>query len=291
MDLDTDRAPERAMDETANTGLPRAVATSLREAIESISSELTLAQLLPKIVANAASLLGASSGAVSLAQHDEQTTQLAAVYNLPGSRVGQDYPSEDGVADRLLARGELIVLDEEHQLDGSFPLREVYNTAHWLAVPLRWQDTYYGSLSLAVDPPQHFRPYDPELLTIFARYAAIAIANARLHERAQHAAVLEERQRLARDLHDSVTQTLFGLHAAAQAALDRWETQPEGARVAVEMVQQLARAANVEMRALLYELRDGALEHEGLAGALEKHVAVVRHQTGLAIDLAVADDL
>jgi signal transduction histidine kinase len=120
---------------------------------------------------------------------------------------------------------------------------------------------------------------------------AIAIANARLHERAQQAAVLEERQRLARELHDSVTQTLFGLQAAAQAALDRWETQPEGARAALELVQQLARAAGVEMRALLYELRDGALEHDGLAGALEKHVALIHHQTGLAIELSVADDL
>jgi signal transduction histidine kinase len=250
-----------------------------------------LAQLLPKIVANAAFLLGASAGAVSLAEHDERTTRLAAVYNLPRSLVGRSYPAGDGVTDRLLASGELIVLDEEHQLDGSFPLREVYNTPHWLVAPLRWENTYYGSLSLAVAPPHRFKPHDPELLTIFARFVAIALANARLHERVQHTAVLEERQRLARELHDSVTQTLFGLQAAAQAALDRWETQPEGARAAVELVQQLARAASVEMRALLYELRDGALEQEGLAAALEKHVALVRHQTGMAIELWVAADL
>ena len=291
MDLDTEHASDGATGEAAGTVLPRAVALSLRKAIESISSELTIAQLLPKIVANAASLLGASAGAASLAQHDEHTTRLAAVYNLPQSLIGRCYPSEEGLEGQLSARGELTVLDEEHQVDGSFPLREVYNTPHWLVAPLRWQDTYYGSLSLAVDPPGRFTPHNTEALAIFARYAAIAIANARLHERAQHAAALEERQRLARELHDSVTQTLFGLQAAAQAALDRWDTEPEGARAAAELVQQLARAASVEMRALLFELRDGALEHEGLASALEKHLAVVRHQTGLTIDLAVADDL
>jgi signal transduction histidine kinase len=291
MHPEPDHAPEGAPGETADTALPRAVAHSLREAIEAISSELTFAQLLPKIVANAAFLLGASAGVVSLAQYDARTTRLAAVYNLPQSLIGRYYRSEDGVTDRLLASGELIVLDEEHQLDSLFSLREVYNTPHWLVAPLRWQNTYYGSLSLAVDPPHRFRAYDPEVLAIFARFVAIALANARLHERAQQAAVLEERQRLARELHDSVTQTLFGLQAAAQAALDRWETQAAGARAAVELAQQLARAASVEIRALLYELRDGALEHEGLAAALEKHVAVVRHQTGLAIELRVADDL
>jgi signal transduction histidine kinase len=291
MDRETERAPEGVMGEMTDTGLPRAVAQSLCEAIESISSELTLAELLPKIVANTASLLGASASAVSRAQYDEHTTRLAAVYNLPQSLIGESYPSEQAPTSELLASGELIVLDEEHQLDGSFPLRDVYITLHWLAVPLRWRDTYYGSLSLAVDPPHHFRPHDPEVLAIFARYVAIAIANARLHERARHAAILDERQRLARELHDSVTQTLFALQAAAQAAQDRWETQREGARAAVELVQQLARAANVEMRALLYELRDGALVQEGLASALEKHVALIRHQTGLVIELTAADDL
>jgi signal transduction histidine kinase len=59
----------------------------------------------------------------------------------------------------------------------------------------------------------------------------------------------------------------------------------------VETILYLARAASVEMRTLLFDLRDEALQHAGLAGALEKHVAMLRHHSGLAVDLELAPDL
>jgi signal transduction histidine kinase len=96
-----------------------------------------------------------------------------------------------------------------------------------------------------------------------------------------------ERQRLARDLHDSVTQTLIGLQLSAQAALDCWESQPERARAAVETIQRLARGASMEMRALLVDLRDNTLRRDGLAGALAQHAALVRRQSGLQVELRV----
>jgi signal transduction histidine kinase len=101
------------------------------------------------------------------------------------------------------------------------------------------------------------------------------------------AAVRAERQRFARDLHDSVTQTLIGLQLSAQAALDCWESQPERARAAVETIQRLARGASVEMRALLFDLRDDTLRRDGLAGALDQHAALVRRQSGLQVALRV----
>src|SRR3989442_10285317 len=77
-----------------------------------------------------------------------------------------------------------------------------------------------------------------------------------------------ERQRLARDLHDSVTQTLISLHLSAQAAADLWETQPAQARAALDTIRHLANGATIEMRALLLDLHDAALEQQGLAAAL-----------------------
>jgi signal transduction histidine kinase len=150
-----------------------------------------------------------------------------------------------------------------------------------------------GTVVLASVDPDFTHRLDPSAIIgrLLARLATLAIEKTQLLTRTHQVAAWEERQRIARDLHDSVTQTLFGMQAVAQAALDFWETQPAQARGAVETILHLARGASVEMRTLLFDLRDEALQHAGLAGALEKHVAMLRHQSGLAVDLEVAPDL
>ena len=207
----------------------RRQADLLRQVTEAISSELTSARLLPKIIASAASLLGASAGVVSLLA-DGGAMRIEAVYNLPAAIVGRRVPVGGGLMGRVLATGEPVLLDAEHTLEeGPFPLREVYDSPVWLTVPICAHGACWGAFSLTADPPRRFTARDAEVLALFARHAAIAITNARLYERAQQAAALEERQRLARDLHDSVTQTLFSLQLAAQSAWKAWEAQPERA--------------------------------------------------------------
>src|SRR5438309_3860859 len=100
-------------------------------------------------------------------------------------------------------------------------------------------------------------------------------------------AALAERRRLARDLHDSVTQTLISLHLSAQAAADLWDSQPAQARAALDSVRHLATAATTEMRALLLDLHDAVLERQGLVAALEAYSAVVRQRSGLQVEVCV----
>jgi signal transduction histidine kinase len=102
------------------------------------------------------------------------------------------------------------------------------------------------------------------------------------------AAAQAERQRLARDLHDSVSQTLISLHLSAQAAVELWDAQPAQAREALDLVRRLAAGASTEMRTLLLDLHDAVLERQGLVAALEAHSAVVRRHSGLQVDLHVA---
>src|SRR5438552_9883033 len=94
-----------------------------------------------------------------------------------------------------------------------------------------------------------------------------------------------ERRRLARDLHDSVIQTLISLHLTAQAAADLWDTQPAQARAALDTIRHLASGATTEMRALLVDLHDPVLEQHGLVAALEVQCAVVRERSGLQVEL------
>ena len=100
-------------------------------------------------------------------------------------------------------------------------------------------------------------------------------------------AAAAERQRLARDLHDTVSQTLLSLHWTAQAAADLWDTQPAQARAALDLVRSLATEASAEMRALLLDLRDAVLAQQGLVAALEARCAVVGARRGLQVQLHV----
>jgi signal transduction histidine kinase len=135
-----------------------------------------------------------------------------------------------------------------------------------------------------------FTDEDEELIRTLAAHAAIAIENARLHERSRELSTIEERKRLARELHDSVTQTLFSIGLTAEAAAELVDSDPLRAREQLGHLQELTRAAMGEMRSLIFELRPAELETEGLAAALRKHVDVVRRLHEQEIELCVEGD-
>src|SRR5206468_3664628 len=132
-----------------------------------------------------------------------------------------------------------------------------------------------------------FTDDDQELIQTLAAHAAIAIENARLHERSRELSTVEERKRLARELHDSVTQTLFSIGLTAEAAAALVASDPARAQVELERLQELTQAAMQEMRSLIFELRPAELETDGLAGALRKHVDVLRRLHGQEIEVDV----
>jgi signal transduction histidine kinase len=113
------------------------------------------------------------------------------------------------------------------------------------------------------------------------------VENAGLLAEAREKAALEERQRLARELHDSVSQALYGIALGAQTALERLEDNPPGAGEPLDYVLSLAEAGMAEMRALIFELRPESLEEEGLVAALGKQVAALEARHGIEVE----DDL
>jgi signal transduction histidine kinase len=99
--------------------------------------------------------------------------------------------------------------------------------------------------------------------------------------------VSEERNRLARELHDSVTQSLFSMTLISQALPRILEKDVEQARERIDRLNELGRNALAEMRALIFELRPAALEDEGLATALRKHTAGFQARDGIAVELHI----
>src|SRR3954468_10453114 len=147
----------------------------------------------------------------------------------------------------------------------------------FLGVPIVARGEVIGALYLTEkEGGGTFSLADQRLIVLLAAHAAIAIENARLHERSRELSIVEERNRLARELHDNVTQRLFGVALAAESASTLLERDREAAAAEIARVGELARGAMEELRAVVFELRPGSLEAEGLATVLRKHVEVLR---------------
>jgi signal transduction histidine kinase len=157
-----------------------------------------------------------------------------------------------------------------------------------LATPILVGDRLLGVLDVA--GVGRLGLEDVTALQIIGDQLAVAIENARLAERGQQLAVLEERRRLARELHDSVTQSLFSMSLLAQALPELWDLDQAEARAGLGQIREMTRAALAEMRALLFELRPAALDQQGLAYALREHATAIERRAGIAVVVDVARD-
>ena len=162
----------------------------------------------------------------------------------------------------------------------------------FLGVPIVAPQGVIGAFYLTekIDAPD-FSEEDEELIGLLAAHAAIAIANARLYEQTRELSIVAERNRLALDLHDAVSQRLFGLVLTAEAASTLLERDAAAARDQVAKLQTLAQEALDELRSLVFELRPPDLEKDGLGGALRKHVELLRRLEQREIALVLAEEL
>jgi two-component system nitrate/nitrite sensor histidine kinase NarX len=156
-----------------------------------------------------------------------------------------------------------------------------------MSVPLIIQDRVIGMLGLDHSQPDYYTQQHAELVLTFANQAAMAMENARLYEQARELAAMRERQRLARDLHDAVSQTLFSASLSAEVLPRLWERQPEAGRQCLEELRELNRGALAEMRALLLELRPAALTETALGDLLGQLAEAFTSRTRVPLTLSV----
>jgi signal transduction histidine kinase len=194
-------------------------------------------------------------------------------------------PGPDGAIEELARRGAgpppevteaALAGDEEVDQDGV------------VALPLRIRGSVAGVLSLRpVAPLDEARR---SLVRAFANQAAVAIENAQLYDQVQEQAASDERQHLARELHDSVSQALYAIVLGAHTAQRHLPEAPDKAVETLAYVENLAQAGIAEMRALIFELRPESLEEEGLIGVLRRQVEALRHRHGLDAEADLADE-
>lgn len=180
---------------------------------------------------------------------------------------------------------ELLEVVSELQQEG---LENVFiNTRCWIAVPIRIESNLSGIICLSHSQPGYFTPRN---LRYVQRVAEQALqAHQSFYQRVQGAAVQEERQRMARELHDSVTQVFYGIQLGANTSLALLQQGQTGtAQRQLQEILLLAEAGLAEMRALLFELRPESLETEGLVAGLKKQLDSLKVRHSLKVEASFA---
>lgn len=175
-----------------------------------------------------------------------------------------------GITAWVAATGEAILAPDVSKEPRYLFLADAAETRSELAVPLKTKTGVIGVLNVESDKLNAFDESDLAMLQSLADQTTIAIENARLYEQARELAVVEERNRLARDLHDAVTQTLFSASLIAEVLPRLSERDPEEGWRRLEELRQLTRGALAEMRTLLIELRPAALADAELGDLLHQ---------------------
>jgi signal transduction histidine kinase len=195
-------------------------------------------------------------------------------------------PRTHGMLGAMLETDGAYLTDDIHsdpRFRGWWP-RAHPDMRSFLGVPIVAPEGVIGAFYLTEkETADTFDAHDRELIELLASHAAIAITNARLYERSRELSMLSERNRLSLELHDVVSQKLFSLNLAAEAAATLLDRGPDEARPQLERVRDLAREALAELRALIFGLRPAELERDGLEGVLRKEATMLQRAHGVQV--------
>ncbi|MGH7750821.1 MAG: GAF domain-containing protein, partial [Candidatus Dormibacteria bacterium] len=270
-------------------GRPDALAAEILDLL-ALAPAPELDRVLDRVLRTARRAVGARYAGLGIPDGRGGFSRFRTV-GISESRAAQigELPRTHGVLGALLDEGPIILDDiRGHPRFSYFPARHPVMT-DFLGVPISHRGAVLGNLFLAGRRQGRFGVADRRVLETIAGYAGVAIANAQLYERAQSLAVVEERTRVARELHDAASQRLFSLVYEAHAAALR--SQDPEAAAALGRIEGQASEALRELRGLVHALRPKSLERDGLAAALAAHLDALRRTHGVALVLDADPDL
>jgi len=280
----------------------RRVAEGLRDVLAVLNTERSLEKVLDTILEQACRLLRSEAGVVyellleeglvdievtcrmpdgfeaigplPLIQSEANLATLRReCYTVPDIQAGLSDPPPMDEADRVRARPWAEIVS------GSF--------RSYLSVPIVVEDKVYGAMSLFYATCRDFTFEERDLAMMLADQAALAIENARLRVEAEKSAAAAERSRLARDLHDAVTQTLFSASLIADVLPRIWEKDIDQGLGRLQELRELTRGALAEMRTLLLELRPAALTDAELSELLHQLAESITGRARVPVDVAI----
>jgi signal transduction histidine kinase len=251
---------------------------AVTDAVLGLAGEPALEPVLERLVHSVRALVGARYAALGIPDEDGTGFDRFITSGMTDEQIEAigPLPRTHGLLAAMLTDPEPYRTDDIR----ADPRFEWWPEAHprmrsFLGVPLLFKGDIVGAFYLT-DKEGGFDDADVELVRGLAAHAAVVIENARLFEASRARSITEERNRLARDLHDSLTQRLFSLNLTLEAAAATATGADPGPTVeAIGQARRLVDSALAELRTLIFELRPPALEADGLLGALRKHAELL----------------
>jgi signal transduction histidine kinase len=255
-------------------------------AVLAVASRRSVRDVLQTIVSSARRLLDARYAALGVPDDSGGFSEFLAdgISDEQWAAIGP-VPRQHGLLGVMLQDPRPIRLADirGHPDFGWWPAAHPVLT-DFIGMPITDDDEILGELFLAnKNSPGGFTADDEELLRVLAAHAAIALVNARLYERSRELSVVEERYRIARELHDSVAQKLFSLRLTVDAAAALLSRDADRAAEQLDTVRQLAAEATDELRAIVVGLRPPDLAGDGLHVALRKQAELLDRVHGAQV--------
>jgi PAS domain S-box-containing protein len=303
MAVENARLYEAEQDRREEAERRRQVAEGMREILATLNSRQTLSDMLDLIASHACQVLGSNAAALLRLDRATGLLSIQAACNLdPEYAMQINMPLGVGTAGRALAERRPVVIEDtaeamvyleaggsdRPEIVPDLMKRLVGRFRALFSVPVVVKDEAHGAITFYYCQPHTFSEEEFRLALSVADQAALAIENARLREQAGQAAAMEERGRLARELHDSVTQSLYSVTMYTEAAARLITTgQKSEAADYLREARDTAQEALREMRLLIYQLRPPVLEKGGLAVALQVRLDAVERRGGIQAELTV----
>ncbi|MGW8226725.1 MAG: histidine kinase, partial [Anaerolineales bacterium] len=269
----------------------------------SVSSSLNLNEIMADALERIMELTGMEHGisyrieggegsvANNGADAEEAHLRVMAYRGVPPdfADLGDRLPLRQSAAGLAGRRGEPVIWTlSELPTDSTLKERLVtLGVEQVIAIPLMAKDRLVGSLNLSTNKSRTYPPEQIALLKTIGQQIGVAVENAHLYEQAEQTAIAAERSRLARELHDAVTQTLFSANLIADVLPRIWKRSPEEGMQNLEELRQLTRGALAEMRTLLLEMRPESLERSDINSLLKQLAAAYIGRARIPLNLEI----
>jgi signal transduction histidine kinase/FixJ family two-component response regulator len=265
----------------------RILASALHDTALALTSTLELNEVLDRILFNVrkvlphdrANIMLIESGSTYIVQYSDGYPVQIQALRFPIAVVEQ-FTWMYKTQEPCLIADATTVSDQVYFSDIDRP-------ASYLAAPLIADDEVIGFINLDSREKDCFIPVYAVRLQAFAAQAAIAIENARLYQQNMELAAIQERQRIARDLHDSVTQTLFSATIMSSTIIALWRQNPAQVESELLELHDVTRGALAEMRTLLFELRPDILASAQLGDLFRQLIDTLRGRSRLDIEFTM----